>query len=199
MVDQRSMLNITSLSLPNTPFLPYLLVSLAAVLEGPLTLLATGALASSGLLLPLPAFLSVVSGNLAADMGWYGVGRLGKLEWLEKVYPKLRIDQEKVDQLGLGIQKYAPRMLFLSKLTVGFPIPTLIAVGLNRIPIRRWLVMLLLGELVKTTVLISIGYLYAKAIQQASNEVQAMLWGITILVIVGMAFWIKRKKINLSK
>jgi membrane protein DedA with SNARE-associated domain len=188
------MLNITSLSLPNTAFLPYLLVGLAAVLEGPFTLLATGALASNGLLLPLPAFLSVVTGNLVADMGWYGIGRLGKLEWLDKVYPKFRIGQEKVDQLGLDIQKYAPRMLFLSKLTVGFPIPTLIAVGLNRIPIRRWLVMLLLGEVIKTTVLISLGYLYAKAIQQTSNEVQAILWGVTILAILGIVIWFKRKK-----
>ena len=84
-------------------------------------------------------------------MGWYGIGRLGKLEWLEKIYPKLQIDPDKVDQLGLDIQKYAPRMLFLSKLTVGFPIPTLIAVGLKRVPIKRWLVMLLFGELIKTT------------------------------------------------
>jgi membrane protein DedA with SNARE-associated domain len=65
------MLNITSLSLPNTPFLPYLLVGLA-----------TGALASSGLLLPLPAFLSIVTGNLPADMGWYGIGRLGWIRFI---------------------------------------------------------------------------------------------------------------------
>ena len=193
------MLTITNLSLPNTPFLPYLLVGLSAVLEGPVTLLATGALTSSGLLLPMPAFLSVVSGNLVADMGWYGIGRLGKLEWLEKIYPKLRIDPDKVDQLGLDIQKYAPRMLFLSKLTVGFPIPTLIAVGLKRVPIKRWLVMLLFGELIKTTVLISVGYLYAKAIQQASSEIQAVLWGVTIAMAAGIAIWIKRMKRNHSR
>jgi membrane protein DedA with SNARE-associated domain len=88
--------------------------------------------------------------------------------------------------------------LFLSKLTVGFPIPTLIAVGLKRVPIKRWLVMLLFGELIKTTVLISVGYLYAKAIQQASSEIQAVLWGVTIVVIAGIAIWIKRTRRNHS-
>jgi len=188
------MQNLAGLMLPNAPFLPYLLVGVASVLEGPITLMATGAMISSGYLLPLPAFLSVTIGNLIADMGWYRVGRLGKLEWLSKVFPKLRIDQSKVDQLGLDIQRNAPRLVFFSKLTLGLPVPTLVAVGLNRVPVKRWLALLILGELIKSGTLVAVGYLYAKAIQQASGSIQVVLWGITIVFVAGFAIWFKHMK-----
>jgi len=187
------MLNIAGFTLPNTPILPYLLVGLAATLEGPITLMATGVLASSGLLLPLPAILSVVAGNLAADMGWYGLGRLGKLEWLTRLGPKFTGLQTQAQSLEIQVQKYAPRLLMLSKLTVGLPIPTLIATGLSRVPVRRWVFFLILGEMIKSTVLVGAGYLFASAIQQASTGVQVFLWGITVIMLISITVFMKRK------
>jgi membrane protein DedA with SNARE-associated domain len=176
-------------------FLPYGLLWLATFFEGPLTLLAAGAGIALGQLQALPAFLAVVCGNLCADMGWYGLGRFGKKEWLEWIMKKLRIDVRSIERLEEDIRHYAPRLLFLSKLTVGLPIPTLITVGLNRVPIRRWILPLVMGELLKSTVFVCAGYLYAEGIQQTYGVLQTVLWIVTLilLVVVVVCFRLRRK------
>jgi membrane protein DedA with SNARE-associated domain len=189
-------LNFLPSILPNN-LLPYCILGLATMLEGPISLLAGGAAISSGLLLPVPVYLSVVTGNLTGDMCWYGLGRFAKMEWILRLCPRFRIDPQKIVDLRNGIQKHAPRLLFLTKLTVGFPIPTLIATGLSRVPIRRWIGMLILGELIKSAAFVAAGYAYGSAIQRASSEIQAVLWGITaVMVIAGMVWSRRHKKSN---
>ena len=177
------MINLFLAQQPGGNILPYLIIGLAALLEGPITILAAGAGVSLGTLLALPAYLSVVAGNLIADLGWYGLGRFGKIEWLNHIGPKFGVKVQDVKQLQKSLQKNAPRMLFLSKFAVGLPIPILIAVGLNKVPIRRWLFQWLSGEMLKSAILISVGYLYASGIQQAYGSVQTILWVITIILI----------------
>ena len=64
------MMNFLAFPVSNS-ILPYCILGLSAMVEGPITLLIAGAAISIGQLLPLPVFLSVVAGNLTADMGWY--------------------------------------------------------------------------------------------------------------------------------
>jgi membrane protein DedA with SNARE-associated domain len=171
----------------------------SVVLEGPITLLLGGAAASGGLLLPLPVLLSAVLGNLAADMGWYSLGRFSKLDWLTKFGLKIRVDRSRMHQLLQGIQSHAPRLLFLSKFTVGFPNPTLIATGLGRVPVRRWVVWLILGEVIKSAALVSIVYLYARVIIQASESIQLILLGVTaVVILVGVSLYLLKKKKKLN-
>ena len=169
----------------------YFAIGLASLLEGPVTILTTGVGISLGTLYPLPAYLSVVIGNLIADLGWYGLGRFGKVEWLHRIGPKFGVKVKDIKRLRNSIQEQAPRMLFLSKFAVGLPIPTLIAIGLNRIPKRRWILPWLLGEALKSAILITIGYFYASEIQKAYGGIQTILWIITILLIVGIFIYFK--------
>jgi membrane protein DedA with SNARE-associated domain len=167
--------------------LTYVLIFLAALIEGPLTLLVSGAAIANGLINPLFAYLAVISGNTLADMGWYGLGRLVNMEWLLRFGIKLKIDVKKVALVREDIEHFAPRLLFLSKLTVGFPIPTLIATGLSRVPVWRWFGALLLGELIKSAVFLGVGVLYAEMIHEASMGIRRILWMITgIIFIIGM-------------
>lgn len=176
--------------------LPYFLLGLLVMIEGPIATLMGGAAASSGLLLPLPAYLSIVLGNLTADMGWYTLGRLSKLEWLTRLSARLGVDPRRVEEASRGIRVHAPRLLFLSKLTVGFPIPTLLATGMSRVPVRRWMGMLLAGELIKSAALVLVGYLYARAVQQASEGVQITLWILTAAIVIAGAivYRLRRRK-----
>ncbi len=186
------------LNLLNIPFsssiLTYCILALAALLEGPMTILVAGAGISLGTLLPFPAYLSVIVGNLIADIGWYSLGRFGKINWLEQFGPKLGVGPQDAKQLEKSILEHAPRMLFLSKLTVGLPIPTLIAIGLNRIAVRRWVILWILGELLKSAALMMVGYMYATGIQQAYSGVQTVLWIITVVVLTVVFIYFKRHK-----
>jgi membrane protein DedA with SNARE-associated domain len=187
------MFDLLSAAQPSS-IIPYCIIALAALLEGPMTILVAGAGISLGQLLPIPAYLAVVAGNLIADLGWYGLGRFCKMKWLERIGPKFGVHSQDVKQVEQNIQEHAPRMLFLSKLTVGLPIPTLIAIGLNRIAIRRWVVLWIAGELLKSAVLMEVGYLYASGIQEAFGSVQTVLWAITIVVLVGVFIYFKFHK-----
>lgn len=179
---------------PPYDLLLYCMLGLFAMAEGPIAVLVSGAATSSGLLLPVPAYLSVVLGNLTADIGWYSLGRFSKPEWLTRIIQKLGVNSWQIEQVKQKIYQHAPRLLFFAKLTVGFPIPTLVATGMSRVPIRRWVPMLVLGELIKSAALVLVGYLYARAILQASHGVQVVLWAITAGIIITGIIWLKRRK-----
>lgn len=52
---------------------------------------------------PLPLFISATIGNVGGSMFNYGVGRLGKPEWRERLMPK---DPQKRERQERTIQKY---------------------------------------------------------------------------------------------
>lgn len=185
-------MNFELLQDPSFGVLPYAILGLLTMVEGPLATLMGGAVATSGYLLPIPAFFSIVLGNLTADMGWYFLGRASKMEWLAHFSSKIGLGTERFNQLKQMVNLHAARLLFLAKLTVGLPIPTIVATGLSRVPIRRWIAPLVAGELVKSAVLVSVGYIFALSIQQATLGVQITLWVITIIVVIGAVIWYKR-------
>lgn len=172
--------------------LPYCMLGLLSMVEGPVAILMGGAATSTGVMQPLPVYFSVVLGNLTADMGWYGLGRFSKMDWLTRLAPRVGFDPQKIAQLEQNIQRHAPRLLFLSKLTVGFPIPTLVATGLSRVPVRRWAGMWILGEMIKSAALLGAGYLFARTIGQTSSAVQPYLWGATAVIVLGIIVWVKK-------
>jgi len=173
---------------------------LTNLLEGLFRTLAGGITVFDMYLRPLPAFAAVVTGNLVADMAWYSLGRYSKLDWIKRLGPRFGVNLQIIDEMELEIQKHAPRFLFLAKLTVGLPVPSLIATGLSKVPVRRWIGMLLLAELIRTSVFISLIFLYASAIGQASNEMQVILLTMTgIVVISGMFWWKKRHRNKFQK
>ncbi len=180
--------------------LPYLAMVLTNLLEGLFRTLAGGITVFDMYLRPIPAFAAVVTGNLVADMAWYSLGRYSKLDWIKRLGPRFGVNLQIIDEMELEIQKHAPRFLFLAKLTVGLPVPSLIATGLSKVPVRRWIGMLLLAELIRTSVFISLIFLYASAIGQASNEMQVILLTMTgIVVISGMFWWKKRHRNKFQK
>lgn len=178
-------------STSTVPFLPYLGLFLVTFIEGPIATLAGGAFASSGVMQPLPVYFAIVLANLTADMGWYSLGRCGKVGWFSKIACKLGIDPSKVDQLSSNIQTNAPKLLFMSKFTTGFPIPTLIATGLNKVPFRRWIAPLVSGELIKSAVLISVGYFFSRTIDNTEGTLHTLLWVTTGVLLLAGFIWFK--------
>jgi len=187
------MLNMIQ-ALTSADILTYLILGLATFVEGPLTLLAAGAGIALEKLLPMPAFIAVVAGNLCADLGWYSLGRFGKPQWIKRALQKIHVNPRSIDRLCVDIHKHAPRLIFLSKLTVGLPIPTLIALGLNRAAMRRWAAHWIGAELVKSALLVALGYLCAGGIQQTYGVVRSVLWAFTIGLVLSAAIYFKLHK-----
>lgn len=152
----------------------YLLLALMVMVEGPVATLAGAVAASTGLMKPVFVFASAASGNLIGDVLWYTLGYLGRMEWIHRYGGYVGLKEAFILRLMGDIQKHAARLLLIAKLTLGFSIPTLIATGLVRVPIRRWFGMLLLGETLWTGTLVILGFYFGKYVQRLERGVEVV-------------------------
>lgn len=172
----------------------YVVLAFLIILQGPVMTMLGAAAAATGLLrLPL-VFLAGVVGNLCADVLWYGVGRAGKMRWFLAVVraekrPKLA---RKIEQLQVGMKAHATKLLLAAKLSVGFAVPTLVAVGLARVPWKRWFPIAFLGETLWTGCLALLGYFAAASITQLSENVRLFMLGVSLVLMVSFLWGIGR-------
>ncbi len=108
----------------------------------------------SGLMLagldPLHLFIAASVGNTAGSMFNYGIGALGKMEWIERY---LHVKAEKVHRTAKWMQRYGVWLaLFCSLPFIG----SVIAVTLGFTRVNPWLSLLFItiGKVVRYAVLI---------------------------------------------
>jgi membrane protein DedA with SNARE-associated domain len=172
----------------------YLLLALLVAIEGPITTLAAAVAASTGLLNPVLVFIFASLGNLTADTLWYGLGYMGKTEWILHYGSWLGIKESFLTRLQKDIHAHIHKVLFVAKLTLGFVIPTLIAAGLARVPFKRWFGVLFAGECLWTGGLVLVGYYFGYLFQRIENNLRWItLGGMAIFIILVILYLIHRK------
>ncbi len=171
-------------------FWAYLLLALLVMFEGPVATLAGAVAASAGYMKPVWVFLSAATGNVLADVLWYTLGYVGKMEWLQRHGRWFGLREKMILRLTGDIQKHAPKLLFVAKLTLGFTIPTLVATGLARVPIRRWLAVLLVSETLWTGTLVFLGFHFGQYVQRLERGVEIITLGGTLLFVVALLIYI---------
>lgn len=170
--------------LPELGHWTYFVLAVLVIIQGPLMTLLGAAAAAAGLLkLPL-VFLAGILGNLSADILWYYVGRAGKIAWFLRFTSPARRPQaeEKIKLLQQSMNKHSVKLLLLAKLSTGFVVPTLVAVGLARIPWKRWFPVAFLGETIWTGSLALIGYFASSYVARVSQNVR--LFGLVMMVVL---------------
>lgn len=179
----------------------YLLLALLVMVEGPVATLAGAVAASAGLMKPVLVFIFAATANLVSDTLWYTVGYLGKMEWLHRYGGWFGLREEYIHRFNRDIQNHAAKLLFVAKLTLGFTIPSLVATGLARVPIRRWFFVLVLGETIWTGTLVLLGFHFGKYIQRLERSVEVVAL-IGMLLFVGLLLFyissIRRRSSNQS-
>jgi membrane protein DedA with SNARE-associated domain len=193
-------MTLISLPLPISQPLPnvwaYFLLAVMVAVEGPAATLVAAWASSNNLLNPVVVFFAASAGNLLADILWYTLGYLGKLEWLERIGSLVGLRHSTVRRLESTIESNAPRLIFIAKLTLGFVIPVLVATGMARVPIKRWLPVLLIGETLWTGALVVVGFTLGKYLQTLKMGLQiiTVAGGVVFLVILINIINQKRKK-----
>lgn len=170
----------------NLPAQIYLMLAILAIFEGPITTLTGAAIASTGALNPALVFISVAGGNLTGDSVWHLLGRLGKINWINRFGSLVGVTPEQLEQLEENAKKHTPKALFVTKTTSTLIIPTLITSGLTRTPWRRWFPPVLAGEIVWSGSLVLAGYLTAKTIPRVLLGIQIL----PIIAVLGMTVFI---------
>lgn len=162
----------------------YPLIALATVFEGPIVTLLGATTASLGLLNPFFLFLAIVAGNLTGDLFWFSLGRLGNPVWFSRYGRRMGITPQRLDQFQSTIRRQAPRVILVTKLTSSLIIPALIATGLGRVSWRRWLPALAAAELIKSGLLLLIGYFFGSLVLQFEDALTLLPFAITLLILL---------------
>jgi len=178
---------------------PYFLVALLVAVEGPLTTLASAFAASTGYLNPVLVFIAAAIGNLTADTLWYSLGYLGKTEWLMHYGGWLGIKESSLERLEKDVHEHIHKILFFAKLTLGLVIPTLIAAGLARVPLKRWFGTLFVAECLWTGSLVVIGYYFGFMIQRIETNLRYISVGGAVLIIMFVIYYLARHRPDLEK
>jgi membrane protein DedA with SNARE-associated domain len=170
----------------------YVLLAVVVAIEGPIATLLGSAAASAGLMkLPL-VFVFACVGNLSADLGWYFVGYTGKIEWIFHIGRFFGVKLKYIDRLKEALTAHARKIIFVAKLTNGLMVPSLIAAGLAKIPLRRWLPALVLAETIWTGTLVMIGFYATEAIKQVEKGVEYIGYFSTALLLLVFIYLAQR-------
>jgi membrane protein DedA with SNARE-associated domain len=142
------------------PTYKYLLICVGVAIEGPLLMIACGFLLTFGALDFLPLYVSILAGDLMGDAAWYAIGRYFLDPFLHRFGRYFWVSKELLNQVKPLFKKFHTRILFFSKITLGFgaSIATLITAGATHIPLKKYLAINFLGEILLVLVLLGIGY-----------------------------------------
>ena len=152
----------------------YIVLALCNMVQGPLVTLLGAAAASAGLLRLDLVFIASVTGHLTADIVWYSLGYAGKIEWFSRLLPGYR---RHIGKLQRAMHRNARKILLMAKFSPGLAVPSLIAAGLTRVHWRRWVPVVVVGEVLWTSILMLTGYYATEAIIRRAD------WGMLALVL----------------
>ncbi len=170
----------------------YLILAVLVAIEGPIATLVGAAAAGLGLLNPAVVFFAAAAGNLTADTLWYYLGYLGKIDWVKRFGKRVGVSNDKLIDLENMLRDHAPKILFISKLTVSPMIPALIATGLIKYPWRRWFPAVFAGEMIWTGSLVLIGYFGVQVIKKVELGLEHAILAASVAFIV-FIIWFGRR------
>jgi membrane protein DedA with SNARE-associated domain len=177
----------------------YLLLAILVAVEGPIVTLLGAAAASAGLMRPTLVFAAAALGNLAADTLWYSLGAAGKTDWILRYGRWLGLRKRHIRRLEQGMNDHAIKILVLAKLSMGFVIPTLIAAGLARVPIRRWLPALAVSETIWTGGLVLVGFFATEGLKKIETGVHYITIAGSVLFVLVVMWLIVRRQLRKEK
>jgi membrane protein DedA with SNARE-associated domain len=83
------------------------------------------------------------------------------------------------------------KLLFMAKITNGLIVPTLVAAGYSRIPLKRWLPFVAVGETLVTGTLVAISYYAFANMIMVQKGFEYFGLGFSILLLLGVFFAVR--------
>jgi membrane protein DedA with SNARE-associated domain len=180
----------------------YPIVFPLAIAEGPIVMLLSGLLVRIGFFEFWPIYLLLIAGDLTGDIVWYLVGRHGARSLIDKYGHFFNLDEKSIEFAEDFFHKNQTRILFISKLTMGFgfAIATLVAAGAARVPFKKYLIINILGGFVWTGILMAVGYFFGNFYLFLNKGIRWMFI-VAMIILAGFAAYgfSRAMKKNFSK
>lgn len=138
----------------------YFFLVIAAIIEGPVVSLVSGALLRTGDLSLTATAVALMTGDLIGDTIWYSVGYLGGDRFVRRFGKYVSTTPEEIATVKRVFHRYHEGILLFSKTTTGFgfALATLIVAGMTRIPFGKYMALNAIGQIAWTFMLLGIGF-----------------------------------------
>lgn len=137
----------------------YLIIFPLIVLEGPITVITSGVLASIGILNFFVVYFVAVAGDLAGDSLYYAAGRYGR-KHLDRWGRFIGLPKERLEKMEAHFSAHGGKTLIAGKLSHAIGALVLVSAGIARFPFRKFIVFNLWATLPKSLVLLLIGFYF---------------------------------------
>lgn len=166
----------------------YGLLFVSTLFGSPVVMIAAGYLVHIGQLDFWPAYGVIVAADIAGDIIWYWVGRIGARPFFERFGGYVGVGPELIEKLEDRFNHHHERILIVSKLTMGLgvAIAVLAVAGMMRVPFWRYLAINLSGELLWALMPIGIGYYFGNIsdLLPPSFRLWFALFGLVVVVLI---------------
>lgn len=140
----------------------YFIIFPLSFVEGPTTTITAGFLASLHYLNPIYVFLVVLAADLAGDLVSYSIGRKGE-SFIDQKGKYFGVTKAKIQRVKKFMKKNDIQTIFFGKFVPGFSIPTLVSMGLSKVKLERYLIIVTSAGVIKAFLLIMVGFLFGNA------------------------------------
>lgn len=174
----------------HAPFLiKYGLIVIASIIEGPIVFFVSGFLLKLGVLSLVPAFLSLVIGDLIGDSLWYFVGRRFGHAFIARFGKYVNVTEDTVQKVTEIFKKHDTKILVFSKVTNGFGLSlgVLITAGMTKLRFLKFITFNAIGEVAWTAILVTTGYFFGSWYAQINTWAGRVSLGFG-LVLVAVIF-----------
>ena len=165
----------------------YFVLFLLAIVEGPITIIIAGFLASLGLMNVFVIYAIVMAGDIVGDTGVYIIGRSGGAIF-SRYFKK---HSDKLDKAKKYFEAHHNKAIVLSKLVHGLGITGLFAAGSLRIPYKRYITICFITTAVQSVLLLTVGVLFGHSYVQLNKYLNyfsttTIIAGLFIIFIVAI-------------
>jgi membrane protein DedA with SNARE-associated domain len=175
----------------------YTLLFPVLVLEGPVATVLASYLSSpaGGQVLSIVIVSILVFGaDVFGDTMYYTIGRFGK-DYFTSRYPKrFSLDPKKTDAAELYFKKYGVRTMLVGKIGHGIGWPIMVGAGTARMPYGKFFTVSASVALVKSVVLISLGYYYGAHYRTLIKHLGETGLILTTLAVICIVYLILKNK-----
>ncbi|MBU2960823.1 VTT domain-containing protein [Citreicella sp. C3M06] len=164
-----------------------------AVLEGPIVTVIAAWVASRGLLDVWSVAIVVILADVFGDALFYGLGRWGLHRLPIRWRYRMGLNRARLSKLAGHFERSGVRTLIFGKWTHSAGAAVLVAAGLGRMPLAKFLWVNLIATIPKSLFFVAIGYLFGSAYSRIDDwiaRISLLLLG--VILLAGIIWLLKR-------
>jgi membrane protein DedA with SNARE-associated domain len=163
----------------------YAILSLLALIEGPVLSLLCGFLVRLGYLYWLPTILILIAGDIASDTIYYFLSLKGHGErYVERYGKKYKTISENFSLLKNLWERHGFITMFLGKFAYGLTVPLVVSAAISRVSYKKMLAYTIPPTAVKYSLLMAIGYYLGYSYKSAEKYIYLSVIYIPAIILL---------------